>query len=276
MGQKTNPVIFRLGITKTWNTEFFEKKKVELPLYISKDLEIKDYIQRFLETQGIILHSYKQYYSDSTLNLCISYFVSPAFILARKKSNKIVLVNKAGKKKQLKFETQNVLSNFLKVLSLFTKNKFDITAKFCCINKDLNFIKNTQKKSFLLLQVFKNTSFLREGIELLFHVLYNKNSAVLLATFISLQIKKVKRHKFFILFLKQTLTILFNSSFSKVRGIKVMIKGRLSGMPRAKHKIITIGEIPIQSISANVDYSQQTVHNSNGSYGIKVWIIEKE
>jgi ribosomal protein S3 len=55
-----------------------------------------------------------------------------------------------------------------------------------------------------------------------------------------------------------------------------MIKGRLNGVPRAKHKIITIGDVPMQSISAIVDHSQITTHNSNGSYGIKVWIVEKE
>jgi hypothetical protein len=26
MGQKVNPNIFRLGVNKTWKTEFFEKK----------------------------------------------------------------------------------------------------------------------------------------------------------------------------------------------------------------------------------------------------------
>ena len=40
MGQKINPVIFRLGVNKTWKTEFFEKKNNELPLYVFKDLEI--------------------------------------------------------------------------------------------------------------------------------------------------------------------------------------------------------------------------------------------
>jgi len=75
MGQKINPYIFRLGINKKWKTEFFEKKRYELPLYTFKDLEIKNYVQRFLEKQGIILHDYKQYYSNSTLHLYISYFV---------------------------------------------------------------------------------------------------------------------------------------------------------------------------------------------------------
>jgi len=41
MGQKINPIIFRLGVNKTWKTEFFEKKNHELPLYVFKDLGSK-------------------------------------------------------------------------------------------------------------------------------------------------------------------------------------------------------------------------------------------
>jgi ribosomal protein S3 len=349
MGQKTNPNIFRLGVNKRWKTEFFEKKRHELPLYTFKDLEIKSYVERFLQTKGIFLHDYKQHYSNSTLNLYISYFVSPDFLLRKKdKTNKVILVNKLGQKKTVtdiqkkpKFDlsssisssnlstlfnaqalldsyqikkylksylndtnsldktplmnfeesyklsakhsneaidlrVKGVLNHFLKVLSLFTNNKFNIIINFCCINKDLNFLKNTHKKTFLLLQKFRNTPFLKEGIELLFHVVYNTNSANLLAKFVALQIKKIKRHKFFLSFLKQTLTILSQSNFSKVKGIKILIKGRLNGVPRAKHKMLTIGDVPVQSIHANVDYSQVTTHNANGSYGIKVWIIEKD
>jgi ribosomal protein S3 len=348
MGQKTNPNIFRLGVNKTWKTEFFEKKRHELPLYTFKDLEIKSYVERFLQTQGIFLHDYKQHYSNSTLNLYISYFVSPDFLLRKKdKTNKIILVNKLGQKKivtdiqkKSKFDlsrsnffkkkftsfnvrtftdsyqikkylksclndtilldkissinfkeshessdkhsnkvvslrAEGVLNHFFKVLSLFTNNKFNIIINFCCINKDLNFLKNTHKKTFLLLQKFRNTPFLKEGIELLFHVVYNTKSANLLARFVALQIKKIKRHKFFLSFLKQTLTILSQSNFSKVKGIKILVKGRLNGVPRAKHKMLTIGDVPVQSIFANIDYSQVTTHNANGSYGIKVWIIEK-
>ena len=337
MGQKINPNIFRLGINKKWKTEFFEKKRYELPLYTFKDLEIKGYVQRFLEKQGIILHDDKQYYSNSTLHLYISYFVLPEFLLGKKsKINKLNLVCKSsgdiksitsnnlsnsGLKVQNSqrnlFKTQTaldyydirtylcshsdffkssvqtptpmkyvkssssylkvegVLVNLFKVLSLFTKNRFNITINFCCLNKNLSFLKKIQTKNLVLLQKFKGTPFLTEGIELLFYTLYVSNSASLLAKFISMQIKKVKRHKFFLSFLKQALTILMKFSFSKVKGIKVMVKGRLNGVPRAKHKTISIGDVPVQSINEIVDYSQITIHNSNGSYGVKVWIIEK-
>lgn len=125
------------------------------------------------------------------------------------------------------------------------------------------------------LQKFRNTPFLKEGIELLFQVAYNSNSANLLAKFIGFQFKKIKRHKFFLSFLKQTLTILLNSNSSKVKGVKIIVKGRLNGVPRASQKIIVIGDVPAQSISAKLDYSQITTHNSNGSYGIKIWVVEK-
>ncbi len=333
MGQKINPNIFRLGVNKKWKTEFFEKKSHELPLYTFKDLEIKSYVERFLETKGIIVHDYKQHYSNSTLNLYISYFVSPEFVINKKDvANRLMLINPSGSaqtittvrlaniiskqnlrsplfqvespveyynvKKYLKvhpnvsqkhFEksvnfkekstnsiVEGALNNLYKVLSLFTINRFNIIINFCCLNKNLSFLKKTQKKNFILLQKFKGTPFLKEGIELLFYSVYNSNSANLLAKFTAMQVKKVKRHKFFLSFLKQTLTILVNSSFSKARGIKIVIKGRLNGVPRAKHKIITIGDVPVQSIGAVIYYAQLTTHNSNGSYGIKVWIVEKE
>ena len=333
MGQKINPNIFRLGVNKNWKTEFFEKKNQELPVYTFKDLEIKSYIERFIETQGIFLHDYRQHYSNSTLSIHISYFVSPDF-LSKQNGNKskLVLVDNVGNQKSIvnyhkakkrnfltlssslfdnkfpselyllkgyvksqknlssevssstkhpfslnviKLKIDGILNNLFKVLSLFTNNKFNIILNFCCLNKNLSFLKKTQKKDFIQLQKFRSTPFLKEGIELLFHVVYNKDSASLLSKFVALQIQKIKRHKFFLAFLKQTLTVLSASSFSKVRGIKVIIKGRLNGVPRAKHKIITIGDVPVQSISASINYAQTTVHNANGSYGIKVWIVEK-
>ena len=72
------------------------------------------------------------------------------------------------------------------------------------------------------------------------------------------------------------LTILLNSNLSKVRGVKIIVKGRLNGVPRAKHKIISVGDVPVQSLNVKMDYAQTAAHNSNGSYGIKVWIVEKD
>jgi len=340
MGQKINPIIFRLGVNKTWKTEFFEKKNHELPLYVFKDLEVRNYIERVLETYGIILHDYKQHYNGSTLNLYVSYFVTSDFTLNKKGTvERLVIKNTAGEKKVVKnlrnyvenitylssdekennlsgnssrlyklkqylnstpniqsslqqknlvsqntvdnksssvnFKVDGIFDQVFEVLNLFSNNRLNITLNLCCINKDLYFLKFSQEKIFMSLQKFRNTPFLKEGIELLFHVAYNSNSAHLLAKFIAFQLKKIKRQKFFLSFLKQSLTILLNSDQSKIKGVKIVIKGRLNGVPRAKQKMIVVGDVPTQSISAKLDYSQATMHNSNGSYGIQVWVVEK-
>ena len=338
MGQKVNPNILRLGVNKTWKTKFFEKKSQELPLYTFKDLEIKNYIERFLEKHGLILHDHRQHYSNSTLNLYISYFITSDFNLKKDDTQKLVIVNKSGDRKHVqksesnlpsslarfpqsshkqidskhfyeikkylklnryhdvqkfsqtqlhsaidnkpsdivsKWKVESVFDQLFKVLNLFTNNKLNIVVNFCCINKDLTFLKFSQTKKFSLLQKFRNTPFLKEGFELLFHVVYNKNSANLLVRFIALQLKKIKRQKLFFSFLKQALSILIDSNFSKVKGIKIIVKGRLNGVPRARHKIISVGDVPVQSINEELDYSQTTVHNSSGSYGIKAWVVAK-
>lgn len=345
MGQKLNPTIFRLGINKIWKTEFFEKKNRELPLYVFKDLEIRNYIERVFETKGIIVHDYKQHYNASTLNLYISYFITSDFVLNSQRSNEQLIIKNAGgdqntihknfnknhfsyevlEDKMLnhvllqrsskfykikhylnlnssssltrfslkdlsKYQTnkyldylpkrqttqlEGFLAQVFTVLNLFTGNQLNIIVNFCCINKNVQFLKSIQIPSFIYFQKFKNTPFFKEGIELLFNVTYNINSANLLAKFIAFQFKKVKRHKFLLSFLKQTLGVLTASNLSKIKGVKIIVKGRLNGVPRAKHKIITIGDVPTQAILAKLDYSQATAHSPNGSYGIKVWVVEK-
>jgi len=346
MGQKLNPTIFRLGVNKIWKTEFIEKKNRELPLYVFKDLEIKNYIGRVFETNGIIIHDYKQHYNASTLNLYISYFVTSDFVLDNKKNYDQLTIKSVSRgshviykkirkntfsygvssdetishllfKNSFKFYTikqylklnyhsqlfpqsfsanlgeiqknkyfksssnkikihlEGFLVQIFKVLNSFMGPSLNIIVNFCCTNKDVQFYKSTQILPFISFQKFKNTSLFKEGMELLFNVAYNVNSANLLAKFIAFQLKKVKRHKFFLAFLKQTLSILLASSLAKIKGVKIIVKGRLNGVPRAKHKIIVIGDVSVQTISTKLDYSQVATHNSNGSYGIKVWVVER-
>ena len=127
----------------------------------------------------------------------------------------------------------------------------------------------------MFLQKFKYTKFFEEGINLIFLSMYKINSVNLLSHFVSTQLIRNKRQKFFITFLKKTLTLFLMSNFSKIKGVKIKIKGRLNGAPRAKHKIITVGNVATQTINSTLNYAESTTHTSNGSYGIKVWVVEK-
>ena len=68
---------------------------------------------------------------------------------------------------------------------------------------------------------------------------------------------------------------MLNSSFSKVTGVKISIKGRINGAIRAKTTTLQIGQIPLQSLTLEVDYFNQVSHTINGSFGTKVWICYK-
>lgn len=359
MGQKTNPIIFRLGKTKKWKSEYFEKKPTEQSVYTFKDLEIKKFVVKSLEEKGLIVHNYKLYYLHDSLHIFVSYFSTfKSLVLVNEinKTQKIKLIVKKSDPKQekvyrnklygiklraknysnynklvhndilkrfvgkktvntakkiinkerqlLKFrrlkslqsyktllatrkyqiiknlKINSFLENIFESLTLFTEKKLNIVLTFHQLNKNLkqNFDYkqlNTLKKSLLQLRKYKQNEFFKEGVNLLFTASKNTKSADLIAQFIATYLRKLKRHNFFLKFV-QTALILFNKySFSTTKGIKIKIKGRLNGAPRAKYKIITIGKgVPVLTLDSNLDYSERTAFTANGTIGVKVWTFE--
>lgn len=58
-------------------------------------------------------------------------------------------------------------------------------------------------------------------------------------------------------------------------GIKVMASGRLGGAEIARREWFRLGRVPLQTISADIDYGLTEAHTSMGKIGIKVWIFKK-
>lgn len=75
MGQKVNPIIFRLGVNnKEWNSKYFESNNEEHTLYNYQNIEIQNYLRIFLKKHGIDVHNIKLGYSQKNLYVYISYF----------------------------------------------------------------------------------------------------------------------------------------------------------------------------------------------------------
>lgn len=102
-----------------------------------------------------------------------------------------------------------------------------------------------------------------------------KNSAQLLASFLAKQLPLLKRHNYFLVFLKRILPIFISLESSKIKGVKILISGRFNGAPRAKSRLITAGSTPILTISNPIDYYETTSYTKNGTFGIKIWISPK-
>ena len=99
-----------------------------------------------------------------------------------------------------------------------------------------------------------------------------KKNAKLLSEFLSLRFGILKKHNFFLTFIRRSLIILANSRYSIIKGIKIKIKGRFNGSPRSKTRMFKINKLPSQTLSKALDYHQSVSFNNNGTFGIQVWI----
>lgn len=61
-----------------------------------------------------------------------------------------------------------------------------------------------------------------------------------------------------------------------VEGVKIMMKGRLNGAEMSRKEWLKQGRISLQTLRADVDYSQETAYTTYGTIGIKVWIYKGE
>ena len=188
----------------------------------------------------------------------------PAFTLIHEPYSKQKFANEKPNYKKI---PRNFFKNLLKSLKQFSRNKSNIIIKAKQINEE--FFQENIKLSFLGIE----DRFSISEMKLLYLLLLTqKNSANLLSIFIAKQLKKTKRHNFFLNLLFQNLTLVMNQKHSKIKGIKILLKGRLNNAPRSRSKIIKLGEIPIIKQNSDNDYSESISITPNGTIGIKVWI----
>lgn len=275
MGQKTNSFLFRLGLKNSeCKFKYIEKNIEESSLIVFKNNEIKNYINNIFKFYGILIHNCRIEYSQTSVNLIASYYESQVDL----KNHSFKSKTNSQKKKVL-FLIKDVLSI---CLNLYLKNK-TINIKTQNLNKDFEYKIKTNKQYFLeykkSLKYFRR--FLKNPIEkdllkTLFISVYEPNSSKLIADSISLNLSKTKkRHNYLLSMLKVILEKLISLNFSKIQGIKIVIKGRFNGAPRAKKKTIQLGLLPLQSFNSNIDFFNSTSYTPNGTFGVKVWICEK-
>jgi hypothetical protein len=346
MGQKINPIIFRLSNTNRWPCKYIEKKSINSSLYNYNDIEIRKFIIRFFNYYGLIVQNLKVSYFNNSLHIFVSYFTTlkvPFLITNSLKNQKIKLITKNKNVQKYKNERYNQIKSYSrykeldyikrctnKNLNILQKEKqtlklrrikflkyyknYVLIKKHKCVNNIKNnyflykFFENismftnkqfnihlitkpfsdlkpefspknikTLKKDLIKLRKYDQNEFFKEGINILFLCSTQKKSAKLLSYFIAFQLKKLKKHNFFLRFIKNVLVLFKNKIFSKLEGIRIKIKGRFNKAPRARSKILTIGnDIPILTLKSNIDYAETTSFTANGTFGVKVWICEKK
>lgn len=158
------------------------------------------------------------------------------------------------------------------------------------IVKNMNIISNNQR--VLLLKLFTHTGFrLRSPLSkylrikficLVYYSLLYKSS-LLFCRYLRFIIprfckKKRKSRKInpFLKSLKSVIRLMFNPNFSnqlRVKGVKILLKGRINGSRRKRTYVIKKGYTSTQSFKNEISYYQEDCLTIFGILGIKVWII---
>jgi len=62
----------------------------------------------------------------------------------------------------------------------------------------------------------------------------------------------------------------------EVKGVKITLAGRLGGAEMGRVESIKRGQIPLQTLRADIDFAREKAYLSYGVIGIKVWIYRGE
>ena len=269
MSKKIDASLFRRGLKNNeWYFKYTEKNKEESSLLFYKNFQVQNYINKLFNSYGLIVMMFKIEYSISHLVIKIAIFD------LNSKSLDIKICKKFN----------NIINNNL-IIAVKLYYKVDkVNVKLKNLNKvfENNVIKSKQfklefKKIISKLKVLRNNTKQLELVKLAFIIISNKNTAKLLAKFISYLLNNNKNKyssNIFISF-KNIFNILIDSNISKISGISIIISGRINGFPRAKKKQIRIGILPLQSINSEIDYFKETVYTDNGTLGLKILICNK-
>lgn len=80
-----------------------------------------------------------------------------------------------------------------------------------------------------------------------------------------------RSHSKFFIFAKKLLNKLISLPQTKIKGIKIMINGKIKGKLRSSSWAMSVGKIESQKISAKMEFSKVHINTLYGCFGLKMW-----
>nr|YP_008082129.1 ribosomal protein S3 [Cunninghamia lanceolata]AGL10975.1 ribosomal protein S3 [Cunninghamia lanceolata]BCK52163.1 ribosomal protein S3 [Cunninghamia lanceolata var. konishii] len=240
MGNKINPLGFRLGFTQNHCSLWFEERDYSEDL--REDEKIYNCIENYVQhIKGSINSSYGGITRIEIMKQTelISVNIYIAFVnLFIEKQGQEKKKEKGEKKKKEKEEKKQIKQLREEVQNMLVQNMLD------SVNRKL------------LISIEKVEKPYREP--------------KILAEYIALQLKeRVEIRKI----MKKAIEL---AEKADVEGIKIKIKGRLNGIERARKESAMQGRVPLQTLRAKIDYCYYAVQTVYGVLGIKIWIFVED
>lgn len=251
MSQKINPTLLRRGFLDTWRSTFFTDYK---ELKVSNNIF---YIELFIKTYLISLSKLLQIFLDK--------------IEIKKLGNTIYI-------RLFYFQKKNLTKRDL-LFSPTQLNRLKQLTGNTLISTSVPFFKKTYKDKSLSLDTLSLInhleSYLTSVLKIKIKVLFTRNlnlgsSASLISQFISNEIETSNVN------FKRALNETFKEikDKSNIKGVRINCSGRLGKAPMAKTEWFKYGQIPLNKISAQLDYSSSHSVTKYGAIGTKVWLYE--
>ncbi|MBD3245325.1 MAG: 30S ribosomal protein S3 [Candidatus Moranbacteria bacterium] len=118
----------------------------------------------------------------------------------------------------------------------------------------------------------KNNKIVKTGVEIdVQEVRDFEENAVLVAQNVAEQLEK---RVSFRRVLKSTLDSV--SKQRAVKGVKIMVSGRLNGADMSRKEWVIRGGIPLHTLRADIDFGKTCAYTTYGVIGVKVWIYKGE
>lgn len=259
MGQKTNPLCFRLGTTHSHHSVWFEEPK-KYSMSIQEDQKIRDFFKNYIQ-----------------------YRITKYLKIMTKKLQKLQLQQKKQKNKKKKtkiplallflppFGFEGIIRIQIEKQGVKAKKRFvriiiysGLVPKFLLKGNALaNFKKNIKKQEFYSIYPRRFRIQFEHAQEAL------SSQPNLIAEFIALQLK----HR--IPFRKTMKKAIDLTKFTGTKGIKIKLAGRIDGKDIAREEGKRKGKLPLQIICAKIDYCSHTIQTVYGVLGLKIWIFRK-
>lgn len=230
MGQKIHPLGFRLGVTKTYQSQWFANGRTYPNLVIEDNL-----IRKTLS---------KQFVNGSISKVEIQ----------RKFDDQVQLILYSTKPNAILTHCNNDLKNLSASLTFKIKKSRRLVARRIA-NSDFNSKNLYSLNPKITVRVFElpnpdaNANFIADSL-----------------------VEELQKRVAFRRAMKKALR---RAQRAKVQGIKIQISGRLNGAEIARSEWAREGQIPLQTLRANIDYCYRTAKTIYGILGVKVWVFKK-
>nr|YP_010732128.1 ribosomal protein S3 [Calidiella yingdensis]WDY13042.1 ribosomal protein S3 [Calidiella yingdensis] len=278
MGQKVNPLGFRLGISQEHSTHWFTKSQYYSQLVVEDHFLRKNISERFANA-GIAAIQIERQLDIIQIHIAAA---RPRQLLGAFSKDKDAYTGIQQLCDQLTrqltvFRTQNLLKkqNFVNV----KRNQKVTKDQTVSVNSSSNSEEIHSEHSSDLSQS-SDSKYSESGplIEVsnpsvqiniqLTKIAEPDTSAACLAEFI---VEQLERRIPFRRALKQAIQ---RAEKASVKGIKVQISGRLNGAEIARSERIHKGQVPLHTLRAKIEYTSCTATTIYGLLGVKVWVFK--